>query len=344
MVSKSKSFGWLPLEKGDTVDLVAPGFACKPEEVAGATEFLKSWGLVPRVPKKLFGRDVLCSNQDEVRLSHLREALLAPDSKAVWCLRGGYGSIRLLPELEKIKAPKGPAKLFIGLSDITSLHLFLNQSWGWPTVHGPLMDRFGRGAVLPKYVREMKKYVFGEMQSIEFAGLKPLNAAARKSGKIHAEVTGGNLITLQSSLATPWQWQTRGRILFFEDIGERGYKVDRVLEHFEQAGLFEGIKGIVFGDFTGGAEADGRTLLPAVLKRFAEANAFPVFSGLKSGHDVIQRPLPFATHSVLELGERGVLTCQTGIVQVSSKRATHAILKSVAASSERGIRKKEASL
>lgn len=313
MGSKLSVGRWLPLKEGDTVDLVSPGFACTQEELQGALHFLARWGLEPRVPKKIFGKDVLCSNHDEARLKHLKDALASEDSKAIWCVRGGYGSIRLVPELAKMKRPKGAPKLFIGLSDITTLHVFLNQEWGWPTVHGPLLDRLGRGAAKPPYVREMKKLVFGDFDSISFDKLKPMNAQARKTGTVRGPVSGGNLITLQSSIGTKAEWDTSDKILFFEDIGERGYRVDRVLEHFRQLGCFERARAVVFGEFTGGLETDGKTKVPAVLQRFAGDVKIPVLSGVRSGHGLIQRPVPLGTSSELHLGSNARLVCETGV-------------------------------
>jgi muramoyltetrapeptide carboxypeptidase len=318
MASAKSQSGWLPFREGDIVDIIAPGFACKPEELDGAIRFLREWGLKPRVPQKIFGRDVLCSSDDRTRFRHLREALVAEDSSGIWCLRGGYGSIRLVPELARLRKPKGRAKIFIGLSDITSLHVYLGQKWGWPTIHGPHLDRLGKGVAKPPYVRELKKFLFGESSEIAFDRLKPMNAEARKRGTIRASVTGGNLVTLQSSLSTPGHWETRGRILFFEELGERGYRVDRVFEHMRQAGMFDEARAIVFGDFTGGNEPDGRTRVPAVLQRFADTVGLPVFSGIKSGHDVVQRPVPFETPAELSLGERGKLVCQTGVSRGAS--------------------------
>jgi muramoyltetrapeptide carboxypeptidase len=304
--------GWVPLKPGDIVDLVAPGFACTEEQLRGAVNFLLGWGLKPRVPDRIFARDVIASNTDDARMAQLKSALRARDSRAVWCVRGGYGSIRLVPELARVKRPAGPPKLFIGLSDITTLHVFLNQQWNWPTVHGPLLDRLGAGRAQPKYEREMKRFIFGEMSDITFDKLKPLNERAAGRGRVRGPVSGGNLITLQSSLGTLAPWSTKGRILFFEDIGERGYRVDRVLDQFRQIGYFTKAKAVIFGQFIGGNEADGTTRLPAVLKRFAEGLKIPVFSGLASGHDKIQRPLPFETDAVLELGDRGTLTVCSG--------------------------------
>lgn len=303
---------WAALNPGDIVDVVAPGFRATDEELAGGIRFLKAWGLKPRVPKPFFGKDVLCSNRDEVRLRHLIDALYAKDSKAIWCMRGGYGAIRLIPELARLRAPVGAPKLFIGLSDITSLHVFLGQKWGWPTVHGPLLDRLGRGAALPKWEKELRRLVFGEISKIEFKGLKPLNKIAQANGRVRARVSGGNLIVLQSTMGTKAQWNTDERILFFEDIGERGYKIDRVLEQFDQAGYFAKTRGVIFGQFTGGNEPDGSNKILPVMKRFAESVKFPVFHGFPCGHDVIQRPLPFETPSELVLGARGTLICETG--------------------------------
>lgn len=306
---------WAPLKKGDLVDLIAPGFACREEELRAAVQFLESWGLRVRVPKNIFSSRGLCSHRDDVRWSHLQKALLATDSQAVWCLRGGYGSIRLIPNLTQLKAPKSRrAKLFIGLSDITSLHVFLNQSWRWPTIHGPLLDRLGMGKAKPKYVRELKRLVFGETPTIEFSNLKALNDFAKKNKIIRAPVSGGNLITLQSSLKTKAEWDARGKILFFEDIGERGYRVDRVLEQFYQMGVFASASAVIFGDFTGGNESDGRNHIAMVLREFAKKISIPALTGLPSGHGLIQRPLPLATPSELFLKDgRGKLISDTGV-------------------------------
>lgn len=303
---------WRPLRPGDIVDLVAPGFYCKPEELQGAIAFVRQWGFVPRLPKRIFQKDILCSSPDEIRFEFLRQALLAPDSAAVWCLRGGYGSIRLLPRLKKLRAPR-QAKLFVGLSDITSLHLYLTQEWGWSTIHGPMLDRLGKGGTAPRFVRELHEVVSGEQADIVFAGLRPLNELAARRAVIRAPLSGGNLITLQASLGTPFAWRTRGQILFFEDIGERGYRVDRVLEHFAHAGLFHGIRAVVFGDFTGATDPDGKDRVPAVLRRFAQVMRVPVLKGIQSGHGPIQRPVPFATRATLRLGEKPQLIVPSGV-------------------------------
>lgn len=303
---------WRSLEKGDVVDLVAPGWACTRDELKLAVELLKSWGLRPRYPKKIFGRHLLCANSDINRLEYLREALLSPTSKAVWCLRGGYGSARLMPELLKLKPPER-AKLLVGFSDITVLHTWLVQKWQWSVLHGALLDRLGRRDLPKNIIKETKDVVFGKLKQVEFRGLKPLNKEARQKGSIVGAVVGGNLTMVETTIGTPWELNTKNKILFVEDVGERGYRVDRMLQHLFHAELFDRVRALVFGRFTKCAEASGRDLVPAVLREFALQLDIPVFRGLQCGHGDKQRPLPLGTNATVVKGvTSGTLICPTG--------------------------------
>lgn len=300
------SKSWNHLVAGDIVDVVSPGFASTPEQVEAARKFLLKWDLRPRIPKKLIQKHFLHANSDDKRFGFLREALAAEDSKIIWCLRGGYGSNRLLPLLDKIKKPRRQ-KLLVGISDITSLHVYFEQKWGWPTLHASLLDRMGGGKLPAKIEKETMDLLFGETEVVDFNKLKPMNKSALNSRTIRAQVVGGNLIVLQSTLGTPYQLNTEGKILFIEDLGERGYRVDRALEHFQQAGLFKKCRALIIGEFLGGHESDGRALWPLVFKDWAQRLNIPVFSGLEAGHGIIQRPVPLNTHAELTGGRPGHL-------------------------------------
>lgn len=306
--SKS-SKNWVPLKQGDIVDIVAPGWACSREQLALAVKTLKSWGLVPRVPKDLIGKTYQLSNTDEIRFSHLKKALLSKDSKAIWCLRGGYGSLRLMPRLRQLRAPKQP-KILIGYSDITTLHMFLNFSWGWPSMHAPLFDRLGHEDVSGPNVKMLKKVLFGQMNEVVLGTLKPLNIHARKSAVVSGSVVGGNLTVVQSSLATPDQVSPKGKILFFEEVGERPYRIDRMLSQMEQSGFFKGVKAIIFGDMLLSDKKERRKIFSDVLKRFALSQKIPIWSGLKAGHGKLNFPVPFLTKAHIK-GSK--LTVKTGI-------------------------------
>ncbi len=296
---------WSPLEVGDVVDIIAPASACKVSELKGAVRFLKGMGLKPRYSSNIFlPRPDLFAQSDAIRFLQLKKALLAPDSKAIWCVRGGYGALRLLPELQKVKRPKS-SKLFIGYSDITTLHGFLNSQWHWPTMHGPLLDRFGRGGNLPQETKEIFGMLFGQLSAVEFSNLKPMNRAARSSKIVRGKVVGGNLAVLQSSLGTPWQVLPHGHIVFFEDRGERPHRMDRMLTQMAQAGYFARARAVVFGDIIVSDRKDQRLLWRDVLPRFAESLKIPVLYGLKSGHGAVQRPVPLMTPTELFLSPRG---------------------------------------
>lgn len=136
----------------------------------------------------------------------------------------------------------------------------------------------------------------------------PLNTLAEKSHTLHASVTGGNLCLVQTSLGTNWQVDARKKILFLEEVGERGYRIDRMLEQLQQANVFKGTRAIIFGDFLEGEEPDGSSLVNPVLKRFAQRLDLPVIQIKGIGHGHVNFPLPLGTKATLQLGDDIKLT------------------------------------
>lgn len=318
---------WRFLREGDLIDVVAPGFRPTDDEVRYGVEFLERWGFHVRLPKDLFAEDVIASNSDKNRFRHLRQALQAKDSRAIWCLRGGYGANRLVPDLMKLKRPQTQAKLLVGLSDVTTLHLFLNQVWGWPSLHASLVDRLarliepklaegGKPVPLKEQVAELLRVIRGEQVEIQFEGLEVLH---RGRGGSHREgvSSGGNLVTYASAIGTSLHPKTAGRVIVFEDLGERGYRVDRLLEQLCQSRVFsEKTVAVIFGDFTGDQEPGGLpSRVPGVIERFAQQVGrelgIAVLRGLPVGHGVQQRSLPLGARSELNL-RGGTWTLQTG--------------------------------
>ena len=297
------------LKRGDTVDVVAPGFRCSEESLRQGLAFLRGLGLTPRVPHGLFGRDLLCANADEARWRQLKRALLARDSSCVWCIRAGYGAIRLVPQLLRLRRPARD-KLFVGYSDATTIHYLLNHHWGWPSLHGPLLDRLGAGTIQPQDLADLQGVLLEGLPRLRFTNLTALNPPARRRQVLRARVFGGNLTVLQSLLGTPLQRRPR-QILFLEEIGERAYRIDRVLQHLRQAAALRALKAVVFGAFVGGAEADGRNLILPVLERFAREQDFPVMMGVAAGHGERQRPLFFNTEAELHCGDAPQLVVAT---------------------------------
>ncbi len=304
---------WSALRKGDVVDVIAPASACLKSEapISAIKELLISWGLVPRMPDDIFGVDLLCANTDAKRFEFLKDALLNNESRAIWCLRGGYGSMRLIPQLDNLQLKNLPAKLFIGMSDITVLHLFLRQHFQWATLLGPSVRQVTDKGVEEENIQELKAIMFGQQESLSY-NLIAMNEFGAKKQLLQAPIIGGNLCLVQTSIGTSWQADPRNKILFVEEVNERGYRVDRMLEHLQQAGIFKDVVAILFGDFTGGLEPNGESLIEPVLKRFAESCDFPVLRCPGIGHGKFNRVLPLGSNTQLKLGEVATITVDAG--------------------------------
>lgn len=283
---------WQSLLPGSIVDLIAPSARWINGDLNKIEAFIKEWGLIPRIPASLYGPDLLCANSDEQRLEQLRAALYAPDSAAVWCIRGGYGATRLLPGLLNL-APPATTKLFMGLSDITALHIFLQDKWQWQTLHAPSAGQIAEKMIAEEDIECLKRLILGNQKTIDIQ-LKPLN---NLSHTLNAPVTGGNLSLVQASIGTAWQINPAGKILFLEEVQERAYRIDRILVQLSQAGLFAKVKAVIFGDFIGGLEPNGTTLIPQVIARFAHNQSIPVYQCSGIGHGNRNAPLPLGAHA-----------------------------------------------
>jgi muramoyltetrapeptide carboxypeptidase len=303
---------WSYLQKNDVVDIIAPASNAPTNKLEDGISWVKSIGLVPHVPKDIVRTDIFFAAPLETQLEHLKNALYS-DSKAIWCLRGGYGSMRLIPHLLKLRPPKKP-KLFIGFSDITALHLFFTQHWKWPTIHGRTISQMHPDLASTPDREFLKDMIFGEIHDRTFKELTPMNEHALVKKQISGKITGGNLRIIQSSLGTSWELNAKGKILFIEDVGERGYSVDRMLEQMIQAKIIDkSLKAIVFGDFTEALEKNGKDLTPIALQRFADKVPYPVLKGLPAGHGhILNYPVPFNTNAVLTLGKKAQLACTYG--------------------------------
>jgi muramoyltetrapeptide carboxypeptidase len=304
---------WQPLKAGDIVDVISPGSSSRPEDVELGIELLRDWGLKPRLDENNFSPHPFHSNEDEVRWKILKKALAAKDSKVIWCLRGGYGANRLLPLLSKMKKP-AVSKLVVGYSDITSLHLYLGNKWKWTCLHGPLLETLIGGRLSPAQIEETRRVLFGEQVDVSFR-LHPLNKAAEKIKKAQAPVRGGNMVVIASALGTKFQPSFKDQFLILEEVGERGYRIDRLFTQMEQSGVLQGCKGIFLGDFLYGDEKDGSNFVSYALERFAAGSKIPVFRGLQSGHGAWNRPVFLGPRaSLAKTQNEWELTVPTGLV------------------------------
>jgi len=299
----------LILKKNDLINVIAPASKSPANVIEEAKNFFEKKKYLPLIPENLIADELFVANTLEMQLASFMDALKS-ESSVIWCLRGGYGSMRLIPRLLKTK-PFKQTKSFIGFSDITALHLFLTQRWNWQTIHGPNFGQMNAKTIKSQDKKLLMDILEGKKKSHTFKNLKALNPSAMKAKKINGKITGGNLRIVQSSIGTEWEIETKNKILFFEDIGERGYSIDRMLEQLGQAGKFnKTVKAIIFGDFTEGKEKDGQDLTQDAIEKFARSVSIPVFTRLKSGHGVINNPLPFNTDCQIEVKTNIFLHCK----------------------------------
>lgn len=219
------------------------------------------------------------------------DAALRSSKKILWCWRGGYGSNKVLPLLHK-KDYKGiECKLIVGYSDATELLNFFAQVYGW---QGILGCNF-KDVCLQEHSRvsreRLVQFLAGKTQVLTITPLQPLNVAAKHSTRIKGRSLGGNLTCLQDSIGTPWQLKGEGAILFLEDINVHGHNLDRILVHFKNAGVFHGVRGIIFGAFP---NEDLK-----VLRAFAESLDVPVYQTDRFGHGAHNDPVGILFFAVL---------------------------------------------
>lgn len=307
---KNQVNSWDTLIPGDIVDIIAPASAASVEKTQNGISWIKQQGLIPRYSERMIDPDIFFAAPLEEQWEQLKAALYS-DSKVIWCLRGGYGSMRLIPLLETLVIPPKP-KLLIGFSDITALHIYFNQKWNWPTLHGRTVTQLHPQWEMSEEHQQLTDLLFGKTSEVSFSNLRPLNAAGKIEAEISAPVVGGNLRILQSSLGTVWEINSDNKMLFIEDVAERGYSVDRMLEQLLQANVIgQNIKALLVGDFTEGLEKNGKDFVQVAIQRFADRVNFPVIAGLPCGHaSNSNAPLPFNTHSTLYLGASARLVCR----------------------------------
>jgi len=225
-------------------------------------------------------KDILSAHSLETRVEELKAAFSKKEmGEFVWALRGGYGLHETLPLLKASSFKT--QKTFMGFSDCTALHYYLNQNLNQASLHSSHPNVFLR--IKNKKLMSNLNSLLKEPKSFSpvFKGLKYENEVKKKGFK--AKVIGGNLTTLVSLIGTPFDKGSLGKILFLEELEEPAYKINRMLTHMEQAGFLKGVKAVVFGHMI--HESKGQeALIKKVIKRWAQKQKFPVLSGLQAGH------------------------------------------------------------
>jgi muramoyltetrapeptide carboxypeptidase len=288
------------LGRGSRVALVAPAGPLAEGAVGRAAERVRSWGWEPLPGRAAARRHGFLAGTDAERLADLNAALRDRDVDAVWCLRGGYGTMRLLPHVDWAALRERPRAL-IGFSDNTALHLAI-QRIGLVSFHGP----HPATAEMTEFSERVLRRVVagpGPAGRLPFPDAGPRRAETGRPGVAEGPLLGGNLALLAATLGTPYAMRPAGSILFLEDIGEPGYRVDRMLTQLLLAGAFDEVAGIAVGDFgEGDAGDEGMPKAREVLLERLAPLGIPLALGFPFGHVADNWTLPLGVRARLDAG------------------------------------------
>ncbi len=290
------------LKPGDRVRLIATASPFDRALYEAGRHVLERFGLEPVAARGEFTRAGFLAGDDQRRADQLVSALQEADTQAVWCIRGGYGTARLLPLVQLPQLRRKP-KLLIGFSDVTALLAQLTITGGFVAVHGPVVTQLAR---LPSGdLRWLKRLLFDRARPMRV----PLGRTRTGvPGVADGKLVGGNLSILASLAGTPFAPDLRGTILCLEDVGEKAYRLDRLVWQLVSAGLLDDIRGIVVGQLVDCVPAGaGRYSARRVLEAAMGMLGVPFISGAAFGHGCRNVALPLGVQARLD-ADTGSLT------------------------------------
>ncbi len=292
------------LQVGDTVLYIAPAGNVieKKGYMHRADSLLRLWGYVPKYASHLYSQHFVFAGTDSLRRQDLQQALDDTNIKALWCARGGYGSVRVIDNLDFSKFQKHP-KWLIGFSDISVLHSLLHQK-GYQSVHAIMpISLTHPNPERQEALQSLKDLLSGRKLHYEIAS-DSLNI----SGKARGVVVGGNISLLVSLLGSKYQIDPSDKILFLEDVGEYTYNYDRMLYALKNAGYFEHLKGLIIGGMGVKKDDDniGETVKQIILKHVKNKN-FPVIFNFPAGHVVDNRVIVFGKKAKIIVNKNKVI-------------------------------------
>lgn len=286
-----------PIKPGDKIRVVSTAGKVQQEKVLPAVQWFTDQGYRIEQGKHIFSEYHQFAGDDKQRIEDLQKALDDPDCSLILCSRGGYGSIRLMEQLDFTEFMKFP-KWLTGYSDVTVLHSALNRI-GIASIHGSMPPFFFSKSGLPnENLLSLHALLSGNSTNYE---LKKNNLS--RSGSGEGELVGGNLSILCSLLGTPWEIQTEGKILFIEEIDEYLYHIDRMMHQLKLSGKLENLSGMIIGDFTQIKDnpAPFGQSYEEIIRNAVKNYSFPVAFGMTAGHDNTNLALPLGQICSLEV-------------------------------------------
>lgn len=300
------------LKRGDNVGIIAPATSVtSPDDIYRVEEILNYLQLKGLFSKNILNPEGYKTKSKRIRANDFNEAFANKDLKAVFCIRGGYGSMGILDMIDYNLVKKNP-KIFIGYSDITAIHLALQKFTGLSTIHGPMMLSDFQSSSMDF----LEKLLFtneplGRIENPNGDKIRdqfPIRII--KEGNATGKLTGGNLSLITSLIGTRYEIDTKDKILFLEDVGEEPYRIDRMLTQLNLAGKFENVKGVIFGKCQDCVQKTTPSVwdysLGEVLDDQFTDFKFPIMYGHLIGHTSVQYSLPYGLSAKIDTNDKSI--------------------------------------
>ncbi|MGE5678949.1 MAG: S66 peptidase family protein [Pseudomonadota bacterium] len=304
------------LKPGDVIGLAAPASAVdKPGKVDAAVKKLEEFGFRVKVGRSCREKYGYLSGPDEVRAEDINSMFADKEVDGIMCLRGGYGTPRILDRLDYDMIRKNP-KVFVGYSDITAIHIALNQLCGLVTIHGPMpssdmLEDFDDFSKCSLFRTIMSSEPLGELKNPPETDINTL-----VGGKCRGMIVGGNLSLIAATIGTPYEIDTRGKLLLLEEVDEEPYSIDRMLTQLRLSGKLRDCCGIILGDWRDcGAKDPERSLtLEEVFENDIKSLGKPAIYNFKAGHCKTKVTVPLGVDAVLDADRVGLFIEKSAVV------------------------------
>lgn len=286
------------LKKGDTIGLIGASSPTPPENLPKAIEAIEKLGFKVVVGETCRERHGYLAGKDDLRAREVNEMFRNPDIDGIFCIRGGYGAAKILPSLD-LEMIKANPKVFAGYSDVTALHIAFNQQCDFVTYHSPMpstefikpgMDEYTWNSFISSVMdTERTDYQLENAEGTEMTTLV--------AGEATGQLVGGNLTLVTSSLGTPYEIDTKGKILFLEDIDEYERSIDRMLTQLKLAGKLDDAAGILLGAWTNCGpqnpdKPDQSLSLKTIFEEILVPTGKPILMDITCGHVLPTLTLP----------------------------------------------------
>lgn len=297
-----------PAGPGSRIRILAPASPFDRDVFEAGVQELRRLGFIPVYDDRVFEKQGYVAGTAALRAAQLREAWQDPTVDAMMAVRGGYGSVQCLPMLRVEDLAVGAPAALIGYSDVTTLHSWLGCQAGVASIHGPMLDR--KLSAGPEAYDTAS--FLGSLTSAPLGELAPDGVETLRSGEAEGPLFGGTLSQLLGSLGTPWAFDPpAGFVLFLDEVGERPYRLDRMLVQAAQSGLLARASAIVVGQLPKCDETGGTVTARSVVADALADYPGPVLFGFPSGHTttaLVTLPLGVHTRVIADATPRIVIT------------------------------------